>query len=181
MPNIMVAQPNIRGTICKSSIIPFLVPCCKVWLTSAAGVACSNVVNIGECKSWTKSEFCMWQNSVRGQEPPKMYIYIAYQPRRWPKIVQSLVGLQWATSLQLRSQEAKSIEICWDAQTDESISAVSGPCCLTRFLPIVDTCLSCEDIAGQSCVTVHRWRFFCVIFATFISSESHAAHFRPAF
>jgi len=33
-------------------------------------------------------------------------------------------------------------------------------CCLTSFFPIVDTCLNCEDVAGQSCVMVPRWRFF---------------------
>ena len=41
----------------------------------AAGVQCSNAVNIGERKSWTQSEFCTWRNSVRRQEPPKMHIY----------------------------------------------------------------------------------------------------------
>ena len=30
---------------------------------------------------------------------------------------------------------------------------------LNKFFPIVDTCLSCEDIAGQSCGMVPRWRF----------------------
>jgi len=33
-------------------------------------------------------------------------------------------------------------------------------CCLTNFFPIVYTCLSCEDIAWQSCATVPRWRIF---------------------
>jgi len=37
-------------------------------------------------------------------------------------------------------------------------------CCLTSFFPIVDTCLSCEDIARQSCGMVARWRFL----ATFL-------------
>jgi len=32
--------------------------------------------------------------------------------------------------------------------------------CLTSFFPTVDTCLSCEDIARQSCVMVPRWRIF---------------------
>ena len=41
-------------------------------------------------------------------------------------------------------------------------------CCLTRFFPIVDMCLRCEDIARQSCAMVPRWRFL----ATFL---------RPAF
>jgi len=31
---------------------------------------------------------------------------------------------------------------------------------LKKFFPIVDTCLSCEDIAQQSCVMVPRWRLF---------------------
>jgi len=65
-------------------------------------------------------------------------------------------------------------------QTTGSISAVSRPkftilwgsvediSLLNKFFPIVDTCLSCEDIARQSCVMVPRWRFF----ATFL---------RPAF
>jgi len=29
---------------------------------------------------------------------------------------------------------------------------------LNKFFPIVDTCLSCEDIARQSCAMVPRWR-----------------------
>jgi len=31
---------------------------------------------------------------------------------------------------------------------------------LKNFFPIVDTCLSCKDIAGQICAMVHRWQFF---------------------
>jgi len=33
-------------------------------------------------------------------------------------------------------------------------------CCLTSFFPIVDTCLSWEDIAQRSCRMVPRWRIF---------------------
>jgi len=42
-----------------------------------------------------------------------------------------------------------------------------GTCCLTSFFPIVDTCLSCKDIAQQSCAMVHRWQIFgnfCVLY-----------------
>jgi len=42
MPNVMAALPNIGGAVCESSVIPFLVPRHRVWLTPAAGVACSN-------------------------------------------------------------------------------------------------------------------------------------------
>jgi len=57
-------------------------------------------------------------------------------------------------------------------QTTGSISAASSQsspycgdiwrryCFLTSFFPIVDMCLSCEDIAWQSCTMVRRWRLF---------------------
>jgi len=35
---------------------------------------------------------------------------------------------------------------------------------LNKFFPIVDTCLSCKDIAQQRCAMVPRWRFL----ATFL-------------
>ena len=55
-------------------------------------------------------------------------------------------------------------------QTIGSISAASGPkfailrrhvediLLLNNFFPTVDMCLSCEDIARQSCAMVPRWR-----------------------
>ena len=48
MPNVMAAQLN-------------LLEC----------MPCSNTANIEERKTWTQSEFCSWQNSVRGQDPQK--------------------------------------------------------------------------------------------------------------
>jgi len=39
-------------------------------------------------------------------------------------------------------------------------------CCVTVFFLIVDMCLSCEDIARQSCAMVPSWRFlatFCIL------------------
>ena len=67
--------------------------------------------------------------------------------------------------------DAKENEITWVPQTNETISAASGPnftilwgqveeiLLLNKFFPIVDICLSCEDIARQSCGMVPRWRF----------------------
>ena len=46
MPNVMAALPNIGGTLCEGSVIPFLVPRRKVWLTPAAQVPCNNAANI---------------------------------------------------------------------------------------------------------------------------------------
>jgi len=45
-------------------------------------------------------------------------------------------------------------------------------CCLTSFFPIVDTCLSCEDIARQSRAMVPRWRFL----ANFLRPAFPASH-----
>ena len=58
-------------------------------------------------------------------------------------------------------------------QTRQRISATSGPkytiiimmtcggdIAAYHFFPIADTCLSCEDIARQSCGMVRRWRLF---------------------
>jgi len=46
----------------------------------------SNADHIGERKTWTQSEFYTWQ------EAPKMYM--VYQRKRWPNIVQSFVDLR---------------------------------------------------------------------------------------
>ena len=50
MPNVMAALLNIGGDLCKSSVILFLVPRCKLWLTPTTQVPCSNPANTGERK-----------------------------------------------------------------------------------------------------------------------------------
>jgi len=45
MHNVMAAQASIGGAVCESSTITFLVARRKVWLTSAAGVPCSDAAN----------------------------------------------------------------------------------------------------------------------------------------
>jgi len=71
MPNVMAAQPNIGGTLCESSEIPFLVPRRKSLADPAAGVPCSNAANTGERKTWTQSEFCTWRSLISFY-PPRM-------------------------------------------------------------------------------------------------------------
>ena len=44
-------------------------------------------------------------------------------------------------------------------------------CCLTSFFLIVDTCLSCEDIARQSCAMVPRWRFLATFLRPVVSAS----------
>ena len=44
--------------------------CRKVWLMPTNRVSCSKAANI-EGKTCTQSEFCTWQNSVRGKSSQK--------------------------------------------------------------------------------------------------------------
>jgi len=64
-------------------------------------------------------------------------------------------------------------------QTPEPISAITGPkftilwglveevLLFNKFFLIVDTCLSCEDTARQSCAIMLSWQFFgdfCILY-----------------
>jgi len=73
MPNVMAAMPNKGGTLCSA---PQSLP------DAAAAVPCSNAPNIGECKTWTQSELCSWQISLRGQEPPRCIYSVS--TKKWP-------------------------------------------------------------------------------------------------
>jgi len=81
IPNVIAALPNIGGILCKSLVIPFFVPCRKLWLMPTARVPCSNADNKGERKTWMKSRF----------SAGKIPLGARYQRRRRPNIVQSLV------------------------------------------------------------------------------------------
>jgi len=78
MPNVMAALPCSCRHLWKFRIRH------KVWLTPTDGVPCSNTANIAKRKTWTQSEFCTLQNSVRGQEPPKVYIVPAQETAKHP-------------------------------------------------------------------------------------------------
>jgi len=62
----MAALPNIGGAL--SSMPQSLAE------PDAPRVPYNNAVTTGERETWTQSEFCTWQNSVTGQEPPKINI-----------------------------------------------------------------------------------------------------------
>jgi len=56
-------------------------------------------------------------------------------------------------------------------------------CCLTSFFPIADKCLSCEDIAPQSCTMVPRWRLFGDFWVLHFSASrvQHVSDLHPKF
>jgi len=100
----------------------------------------------------------MWANAQRDGRPARY---------RWRPLFNAAVWL-CSNAAKMRNL-LKFVEV---PQTNKTISAASGPsspyckdvwrryCCLTSFFPIVNMCLSCEDIARQCCAMVRRWRFF---------------------
>jgi len=71
-----------RWHLCESAVIPFRVPRRKVWLTTAAGMPCSNAANIEERKTWTNVNFAPGKIPSGGSRKCLL-----------PAIVQSLVGV----------------------------------------------------------------------------------------
>jgi len=94
MLNVIAAQSNIGGAVCENNVIPFLVPRRKVSLTPAAGVPCSNAANIGERNYRLGRKAILHRAKFRQGARVPENVYIVYQPRRRPNIVQSLVGLR---------------------------------------------------------------------------------------
>jgi len=94
----------------------------------------------------------------------------------------SLPQFGWCWLLECRAVTLRRRKSCWNlhgcpklANSSQPLVGQSSPycedvwgryCCLTSFFPIVDTCLSYEDIAGKSCAMVPKWAilaFFWVL------------------
>ena len=157
--NVAVVQNNVERKF-RNSIL------CTT-PQSLAGVhcssACSNGANIGERKTRTQSEFCTWQNSVRGKSP-KMCTQCTS-----PWDGQTSAKFGWPPSVQWRSEDAKPVEFVGGVNRSQTLVGRSSPysedtfrryCCSTSFFLIVYTCLSCEHTARQSYATVRRWPTF---------------------
>jgi len=87
---------------------------------------------------------------------------------------QSLADAQYWSGVPCRNaaKTRNPLQLAGVPQTTGSISAATGPkftmlwghveqiLLLNKFFPIVDTCLSCDDIARQCPAMVPRWWFF---------------------
>ena len=120
----------------------------------------------------------MWANAQRDGRPAEY---------RWRPLLNAAVWLTPITRVPC-SNAAKTrnpLKLPEVPQTNETISAISGPkftilwghveeiLLLNKFFfPTVDTCLSCEDMARQSCAMVPRLRFL----ATFLRPVFAASH-----
>jgi len=115
----------------------------------------------------------MWANAQRGGHPAEY---------RWRPLFNA-AKFGWCPPLQCRAVTLPRRGTHWNylgcpklMKRSQPLVGRSSPyckdawrryCCLTSFFPIVDTCLSCEDIAWQSCAMVPRWRFlatFCILY-----------------
>ena len=110
----------------------------------------------------------MWANAQRDSRPAEY---------RWCPLFNA-AKFGWLTpSTRVSSSNAAKtrnpLKFARVPQTRQQISAVSGPTftilwehvgetlLLNKFFSrLYDTCLSCEDIARQTCAIVHRWWFF---------------------
>jgi len=109
----------------------------------------------------------MWANAQRDGRPAEY---------RWRPLFNAAVWLTPAT--RCRTVTLPRRETSWNLQGYPKLVNWSQPligrsspycgdrwrtyCCLTSFFPIVDTCLSCEDIPRQSGAMVPRWRFLAI-------------------
>jgi len=106
----------------------------------------------------------MWANAQR-DGPPAEY--------RWRPLFNAALCLTPTTGVPCSNaaKTRKPLKLPGVPQINEKISAATGPkftilwghveeiLLLNNFFSIVDTCLSCEDIARQICGMVPRWRF----------------------
>jgi len=130
----------------------------------------------------------MWAKAQRDGRPAEY---------RWRPLFNAAVWLT-PTSRVPCSNAAKTrnpLKFAGVPQTNETISATGGPkftilqehveeiLLLNNFFPIVDTCLSCEDRAQQSCAMVCSWRFFASFLrAVFpVSSVQHISDLHSKF
>jgi len=134
-----------------------------------------------------KNKLEMWANAQRDGRPAE---------HRWrPLFNAAKFGWVTPTTTVPCSNDAKTrrlLKFAGVPQTGKPFLAASRPkftilwehvediLLLSKFFPIVDTCLHCEDIARQICAMVPRWRFLATFFVSCVFSEPRAAGFRPA-
>jgi len=108
-----------------------------------------------------KIQLEMWANAQRDGRPA---VY------RWRPLFNA-AKFGWRPLLECRAVMLPSRETRWNylgcpklTKWSQPLVGRSSPYCedmwRRQFFPTVDTCLSCEDIARQSCAMVRRWRFF---------------------
>ena len=118
----------------------------------------------------------MWASAQRDGRPAEY---------RWRPLFNA-AKFGWRPLLKCRAVTLPRRETGWNLQGCPKLTKRSQPlvrwsslycgdmwrryCCLTSFFPIVDTCLSCEDIARQSCGMMPDGVFCVILRAVFSAS-----------
>jgi len=113
----------------------------------------------------------MWANAQRDGRPAKY---------RWRPLFNG-AKFGWCPLLECHAVTLPRRESHWNLQGCPKLANTSQPLVgqsapyyedmwrryqwLTNFFQIVDTCLSCEDTARQSCAMVPKWRFLRPVFS----------------
>ena len=119
----------------------------------------------------------MWANAQRDGRPAEY---------RWRPLFNA-AKFGWCPQLEGRAATLPRRETCWNVQGCPKLANRSQPlvgqsspyygstwrtyCCLISFFPIVDTCLTCEDRARQSCAMVPRLRFLATFLHPVLSAS----------
>jgi len=119
---------------------------------------------LGEEKKEDRTK--MWANAQRDGRPAEY---------RWRSLFNA-AKFGWRPILECRAVMMPTRETHWNQLVCPKLTDRSQPLvgqsspycenmwrryrCLTSFFPIVDTCLSCEDMARQSCATLPRLWFY---------------------
>jgi len=126
---------------------------------------------------WIQTELDMWANAQRDGRPAE---------HRWRPLFNAAKfgwrSLLYCCAITLPRREGHwNLEGCPKlVNRSQLLVGQSSPycgdmwrthCCLTGFFPIVDTCLSCEDIARQSCAMVPRWPFLATLLRPVFSAS----------
>jgi len=126
----------------------------------------------------------MWANAQHDGRPTEY---------RWRPLFNA-TKFGWRPLLDCRAVTLPRRETRWNSQGCSKLTKRSEPlvgqsspyygymwrryCCLTSFFLIVDTCLSCEDIAQQSCGMVPRWRLFGDFFVSWKKKKERRRNHR---
>jgi len=119
----------------------------------------------------------MWANAQRDGRPAE---------HKWRPLFNA-AKFGWRSLLDCRAVTLPRRESRWNLQGCPKLINRSQPlvgqslpycedmwrtyCYLTNFFPIVDTCLSCQDIARQICAMMHRWQFLATILRPVFSAS----------
>ena len=130
----------------------------------------------------------MWANAQRDGRPAEC---------RWRPLFNA-AKFGWCPILDCHVVTLPRHKTCWNLQGCSKLVNGSQPlvesspyyqdmwrryCCLTIFFPIVNTCLSCENIAWQSCTMVRRWRLLSDFLRPVFSASRvhHVSDLHPKF